>query len=131
MIRDFEPKDWDKIKAIHESNANFPTPDYDSPVMLIKKTVTDDKGNILGSAFLHLTSEVGLILSNNLSNVTRARIISELFNQIYKEFCQTDLEDTHVFITPETDTHYADFLIKHCGFKKDTGLVLYRGKNSE
>jgi len=130
MIRPFRLEDRVKVEEIHSRVSEFPMIDYKKPTVIIKKTIEVD-GKIVGSAFVHLTSEVGLILDDNLSNLAKAKIIKELFDKIYKEITATDLDDAHVFVTPESDTHYADFLIKNCGFKKDTGLVLYRGRDNE
>ena len=98
--------------------------------MILTKTIEED-GQIVGTAFVHLTSEVGLILSSKLTKLHKAKLIKEIFEVLYKELSATDLDDCHVFIVPETDTEYADFLIKHLGFKRDTSLVLFKEKANE
>lgn len=126
MIRDFKEEDRSAILEVHSKNCDFPLPNYNSPVMIVKKTI-EYAGIIVGSAFVRLTSETGLILNKDLPPIARAKIIKDLLEVLLREVKESDLEDTHVFVIPETDTHYADFLIKNLGFKKDTSLVLYKG----
>ena len=130
MIRPYEESDNKKILELHKQNSEFPMIDYNKPTIIIKKTL-EYNGYVVGSAFVHLTSELGLILKRDLPQVVKAKLLQELFQQLYREVFATDLDDIHVFTTSESETHFADFLIKNFGFKKDTGLVLYRGRDNE
>lgn len=127
MIRDFHFNDIFDIEDLHVANSQFRMPEYGNPANVIKKTIIHD-GKIVGSAFVHITSEVGLILDRTLPKLTRAKLIKELFAILWDELEKTDIDDTHIFILPETDTKYADFLIKNFGFVRDTSLVVYKGK---
>lgn len=130
MIRDFHHNDIFDIEDLHEKNSQFKMPDYANPSNVIKKTIVHD-GKIVGSAFVHITSEVGLILDDDLPTITKTKILCRLFDVILSELGQTDIDDTHVFILPETNLKYAELLRRKFGFKRDTSLVMYRGKNEQ
>lgn len=132
MITNFRKNDIFAIEDAHERSCTFPMPNYNSPVNILQKTIIHD-GKIVGSAFVHLTAEIGLILDDTLPNLTRAKLLKEVFTELVKDLERTDLEDCHVFVVPEENEQYAEFLVKHFGFERDKGisLCLIKGKNNE
>ncbi len=127
IIRDFKDSDIFDIEDIHKDNCKFPLPDYTSPSNVALKTILLD-GNIVGSSFVHLTAEIGLILNQDLLQVTRAKIIRDLFLVLLREMEQTDLTDCHVFVT---DHHFATILQNNFNFEPDKGIGLCRGLKHE
>lgn len=124
IIRDLEFKDYFNFEKLHKKNSRFPLHHLSKKLYPVKKLIeVDDK--IIGSALLHMTSEVSLILDSDLSTFARAKAIKEFFNLLPMELKELGLEDTHVFVVPETDESYARSLIKHFGFKIATGIPLY------
>ena len=107
----------------------FASPTYGLPSLtndlnFVRKAILlDDK--VVGSVIAHLTSEVSLILSDELSKLTKAKILKLCFTHMIQEIKKAGLEDTHVFILPDTDTHYRNFLMKHFKFVEATGLPMY------
>lgn len=130
MIRNFHHNDIFDIEDLHAANSQFKMPDYGNPSNVIKKTIIHEN-RIVGSAFVHVTSEIGLILDGDLSNITKTKILCRLFQILLSELKETDIDDTHVFILPESDLKYAELLKKKFGFERDTSLVMYRGKNEQ
>lgn len=114
-----------KLKEIHSRSFEFP--DTDSPLYVIQRPIYDENMNLVGGYFLHLTSEISLILDGNLKNITKAKIIKDLIPEIEKDCFNFGIEDTHVFV--KNDEDYAEILVKHCGFKYATGIPLYRQLN--
>jgi len=129
MIRDFILNDIFDIEDIHARVSEFPLPNFASPTNIAQKTLlVDDK--IVGTAFVHLTAEIGLIIDDKLPKLTRAKLIQELFITLIKEMSQTDLEDYHIYVVPESDEHYVEFL-KNFGFERDKGISLTRFNNEQ
>ena len=124
MIRDLELRDLIVLEKINQNNHQMPR--LGSKLYPVQKVI-EENGQVLGSAFLHLTSDVSIILDPNLSNLTKARLIKEFFSIVPESLIKNDIQDTRVFINPENDTRYAEFLIKHFGFVKDKGIPLYLG----
>lgn len=124
MIRDLELRDLVRLESIH--NSQYPLPRLGSKLYPVQKVIEID-GKVLGSAYLHLTSEVSLVLDQGLSNFIKAELIREFFNTLPSELMRIGLTDTHVFVVPETDEKYAESLVKHFGFVKAKGIPLYLG----
>jgi hypothetical protein len=127
MLRDLEPNDLRELEKFHEkSEAFFPFPEISHPLYLIKKTILDSSGKVIGAAFVRVTSEVTLIMNENESNLKRAKGIAEAFDILDSELLKAGLNDTHVFVLPETDVKYAEFLKGNFQFEDATGIALYR-----
>jgi len=124
MIRDLQLRDLIHLEKMNHNNHQLPK--LGSKLYPVQKVIEVD-GKLLGSAFLHLTSDISIILDPSLSTLTRAKLIKEFFGELPKELLKNDLEDTRVFVNPENDVKYAEFLIKHFGFVKDKGIPLYLG----
>lgn len=124
MIRDLELRDLLTVESFNAHNHQLPK--LGSRLYPSQKVI-EENGKVLGSAFLHLTSDVSIILDPSLPNLTRARLIKEFFSIVPKELMDNNLEDTRVFVNPENDVKYAEFLMKHFGFVKDKGIPLYLG----
>ena len=120
-IRDYNPNDVFDIEDIHTKSCSFPTPDYTSPTNILKLTVENDL-KIVGSAFVHLTAEVGLILDKDLPRATRAKIIQELFTVILAKMEKTDLEDYHFYINDNPE--FEKFLANNFNIERDIGVSL-------
>ena len=129
MIRDFDLKDSFDIEDIHAKNPVFPLPNFNSPVNILQKTMLVD-GKVVGTAFVHLTAEIGMVLDLDLPRLTRAKLISELFGVLLQQMSQTELEDYHIYVVPESDEHYVEFL-KNFGFVRDKGISLTRFNNEQ
>lgn len=124
-LRNLELKDLLKVEQIHDANnKDFPMPQLDNGLYIIKKAVVKD-GEVIGCCAVRLTSEVFLILDDEQSNVTKTKSIKEIQACLIKEIPATGLKDTHLFITPESDESYAKMLIDHFGFVRARGIPLY------
>ena len=93
---------------------------------LIRKAILDESGKVIGAAFVRVTSEVTLIMNEDESSFKRAKGISEALETLDSELLKVGLNDTHVFILPENDTRYAEFLKTNFQFEDATGIALYR-----
>ena len=124
MIRNLEFKDYFNFEKLIKKSGQFPLTHLNNHLYPVKKVIEiNDK--IVGSALLHRTSEVSLVLDSDLSNYTKAKLIKEFFSVLPNELERLHLEDTHVFITPESGDKYCESLKKHFGFKDATGQALY------
>jgi hypothetical protein len=118
IIRDLSLHDLVSL----EKEAQFPLPNLSSSLYCIKKSIEyEDK--FIGSFWVKMTSETSLILSPNISNLTRAIAIKEIFNFLFTELTKAGLDDSHLFI--QNNDQFVDFLKKHFGFKDNLGTPLY------
>jgi hypothetical protein len=127
MIRDFKDSD---IFDVEDLQSEFPLPNFKSPTNIAHKTLLVEN-KIVGTAFVHLTAEIGLIIDKQLPKLTRARLIKELFTVLIDQMGQTDLEDYHIYVVPENDLEYVEFLNKNFGFVRDKGISLTRFNNEQ
>jgi hypothetical protein len=126
LVRKLSVRDIPKLEAIHNREGlDYPFPNFDNRLYAVQKVVEiDDK--LIGAAFAHITSEVSLIFDGSLSKLTRARAIKLLVEEMYRNLPSLGLEDTHVFVIPENDEQYAEFLIQNFGFVRASGIPLYK-----
>lgn len=125
MSIDFRDLNLADLRVIETfSNPSYGLPSLGNDLNFVSKTILVD-GRIVGSAVAHLTSEVSLILDNELSKLQKAKILKDVFEIMLKEITAAGLEDTHVFILPESDKPYELFLMKHFNFVKATGRAMY------
>lgn len=124
MIRNLEVSDIEKLKEIHSKDNLFPFHDLSSPLYCIKKAIISDE-RLIGAALVRLTSETSLIIDKDVSKLTRAKELRNVFNFMHEFLAKFGLNDTHVFVSPENDEKYAEFLMKNFGFVKATGIPLY------
>lgn len=132
MIRNFKDSDIFDLEDLHEgSEKNFVFPNYNSPINICKKTILDETGKIVGTCWVHLTAEVGIIIDSNMPTITRAKLIKEVFESQLQDVKKTDLEDVHVFIVPDKDHIWEKFLKENFDFVPDIGLALCRRINKD
>ncbi len=124
MIRNLEIEDLSELKKIHEKDKLFPFHDLSSPLYCIKKAIISDE-KLIGAALVRLTSETSLILDKDVSKITRAKELRNVFNFMHDYLKGFGLNDTHVFVSPANDEKYAKFLIDNFGFQRATGIPLY------
>jgi len=124
VIRDLELRDLITLEAIHKGR--YPLPLLGNKLYPVQKIAEKD-GKLLGSAYLHLTSEVSLIIDPSICNIMKARLIKEIVPELLSAGKDQGLQDTHVFVTEDSPEGYADFLKKHFGFIDASGKVLYLG----
>ena len=124
MIRNFKDTDIFAIEDIHESLHNFPMTNLNGPTKVLKKTIEIDNV-IVGSAYVTLTAEVGLILDKTLPTLKRASVIKEVFEDFLKEMSQTDIEDVYIFIE-NNDLKFKEFLKDNFNFKDNNWIAVYR-----
>jgi hypothetical protein len=123
MIRDLSLNDL----VILEKDAKFPLPNLANPLYKIQKSI-ENNSELLGSFWVKITSETSLVLKPELSNLTKARAIKEIFKFLYLEVQRLGLDDSHIFI--EDDPHYIKFLKKHLNAKDNLGVPLYIGRRN-
>jgi hypothetical protein len=83
----------------------------------------------VGAALLKLTSEAVLILDPKLNSITKAALIQEAFVEIKREAINKyGLDQVHVFVLPENDVKYAEFLQRHFEFQRTSGIALVYSK---
>lgn len=110
------------VEKIHKRD--FPLPDLNDPSYFVQGALlSEDK--LKGAFFARLTSELILILDENLPNFTRAMLFREASQELLKELLSRGVKSTHLFLTPEDDRKHMMVLMKHFGFVEATGRAMY------
>ena len=123
-IHDLNLSNLIKVEEIHSKVSSFPMPNINSINYPIQKVIKLN-GEVVGSAFAQITSEISLSLDDNVTSLQKAKIIKQLFAILLAELLKLGIEDTHVFIVPRDDTNYRDFLIKNFNFVEAQGIAMY------
>lgn len=119
-------KELEKIKEFHGKNdKKFPFPDLSSPLYPIQVPIYNDD-ELIGSYFVQITSEIIIVMDQSQSNLTLALAAHRSLPSIIQNCNHFGIDDIHAFVQ---DKKFADFLIKNIGFKKATGIPLFRKVN--
>lgn len=122
MLRNLIPEDVSIIERINKELGLFNLPDTSNPLTIIKKTIVED-GKIKGAILANITCDLTLVIDPFLERVTRAKILKDIFEQLYPELISKGFEDCQVFcLTPELPA----ILKKHFGFRFSDGKAMNR-----
>lgn len=121
MIKELTLEAIPRLRKI--ANGDFPFPDLLSGLYCSQKGIYSE-GKFIGCALLKLTSEAMLILDRSESDLVLAKAIGEAFVEVPKEMDKFGLDQVHVFVLPETNEKYAQFLMKNFKFEKASGIPL-------
>ncbi len=123
MIRPYLSSDLEQIREIHERSSDFPMPNIDGPLYVIKETVvSDDK--VIGVGLLRLTSEAVIILDLDEPRSVRARALEQLINTGIHKSQKLGIDEMHAFLTGEITHSFADVLKRKFGFVDCEGIPL-------
>lgn len=118
-IRDLNLNDL----RILEREAKFPLPKLEDGTYILKKSIEED-GELIGSFWTKLTSEISLIISPEAGKLKAARAICEIESFLLEELRRLGINDAHVFI--KDSEYFSKFLIKHFLFRKIEEEGLFR-----
>jgi len=124
-LRALTREDNNELRKLHSKQNLYPFPDLSSPLYCIQRVI-EDNGQVLGAALVHLTCEVSLVIDPDLSKITKARVLNEIFKSLFSQIDHYGLSDVHIFVVPETNKEFADLLIKNFGFARTPGIALER-----
>jgi hypothetical protein len=128
-IKNLELNDLLKLEELFDANhPEYPIPQVMNNLYTSKKAIFEND-DFIGAAFAWVTTETSLILSDRVSKIGKAKILKEVFKVLLNDLQNQGFEDTHVFVLPDTDEKYAEFLIKHFGFVRAKGIPLYRRRS--
>lgn len=126
-FNDLSLSDLLQVEKVHDGS--YPLPNVNNNLYIVQKSIKLDN-KVIGAAFVHVTTEISLVLNKEISNISRMRVILALMELLIEELGRFGYEDTHTFIVPENDEHYAKILEK-LGFVRATGIPMYyqKGQN--
>lgn len=110
MIRDLELSDLVELEKDNLPNL------FNGPFKLVKSI--DHNGELIGSFWVRLTTEISILLKPELSNITKARAINEIGNFLYNKIPeQLGISDSFITFEGNFDPKYIDSLKKHFKFE--------------
>ena len=103
---------------------DFKLPDIKSPLIVVRISVSDEKGNIIGCAFLKIIGEVILSLDNELESNDKAEILSLLNDVGCIAARNKGFDEINIFVNK--DKSFSQFLEKKLGYIKSKDEVLVK-----
>lgn len=124
MIRDLKLSD---LVALEKDN--LPSL-FNGPYKLIKSIELNDK--LIGSFWVRVTAEISILLKDDISNITKARAISELGKFLYNKIPEDlGISDSFVTFEDKFDENYIRLLKKHFDFQEIRALQVRRNDNGQ
>jgi len=84
-------------------------------------SIDNDAGEVIGSIMLAPLVEVSMILSKDISPITKGKALKEIYDFLLRELKGTDV---HVIVKDHDS--YVGILKKHLGFEEIDGEVLFK-----
>lgn len=110
MIRDYQPKDFEAVQAIHASQKfDYNLPELSSPLILVKK-VREEGGRVVAAMFLRLAAEAYLLCEGG--PVAKGRAVEELQPEVDRAAWEKGLDDYFCVVPPEIAEQFAPALEK-------------------
>lgn len=117
MIRDLKLSD---LTILEEGN--YIPHLFNGPFKLTKSI--EYKGKLVASFWVRVTTESSLIFAPEVSKLTKAKVISDVFNFLYNEVpVKLGISDSFIIFEKDFDNKYIEFLKKRFNFE-DMGKVL-------
>lgn len=99
IVREYNWADFDDVSRIHRAqNLDYELPDLFSP-MIIVKTVAMAGSELVGAAFLRLTSEAFLLIDPRAEK--KAHIFMALHDNARQKAAQAGLDDANAWLPPQ------------------------------
>lgn len=112
-VRDYDPADKADIEKLHSlMGMDYKFPDIDQPLFLVKKTCVNDKGEVVGTAFLRLQAEAYLIVSQDLDSEEKMDVISQLSPALDEAAYSQGLDDIVAYIPQEIELKFSKRLYR-------------------
>ena len=101
--------------------------DPNSPLYFYQIAVEDDNGELIGAAFVKLTTELSLVFRKDISKRKKAEALLSVWDPIEEAHAKNALNDTHVCLVGEQSESFCQIL-QRLGFKPATGIPMsYEG----
>lgn len=101
------PEQYEQARELHrEMGIDYQLPNLDSPLLLVKKAVTDDKGKLLGFCVLRLTAECMLMLGPELRPEQKMEVMSTLSPAVIGEAWRLGLDEVMATIHQDVEKRF-------------------------
>lgn len=99
IVREYNWSDIDEVSRIHKAqNLGYELPDLFSPMLVVKK-VAMEGSEIVGAAFLRLTSEAYVVIDPEAEK--RAKIFFALHENVRQKAALVGLDDVNAWLPPQ------------------------------
>lgn len=106
-IRDITANDTEAINSIHtKSGFDYPFPDIEKPLFIVKRAIEDDEGNVIGYGVIKLQGEAYLWLDQKFSPKEKIMAMEELNEDIALKSWQKGLDQISAWIPPEIEEKF-------------------------
>jgi hypothetical protein len=115
-IRDYEDVDRLTLERIHaDTGYDYKFQNLENPLVLTKKVVVDDNGNVIGICYTKLQAETFLTLDPILTSGQKVSAITALDAEVSGESWEKGLDEQVCYLPPGVEEHFSKRL-KQCGW---------------
>lgn len=113
------PEQYEQAIELHQKmGMDYQLPNLESPLLLVKKAVKDNSGNLLGFCVLRLTAECMLLVDPDLRPDSKMEVMTALSPSVIEEAYAQGLDDLMAAIPEDVETRFQKRL-KELGWDKD------------
>ncbi|MFP5230770.1 MAG: hypothetical protein ACLGXA_24400 [Acidobacteriota bacterium] len=119
MVIDVAPEYHQEIQSLHAAGGlDYRLPDLESPLLIVKKAVTNEKGEVIGACLLRLTAETMLVLSPELSPREKMDAMEAMQPEVLNAAWSLGLDDIEARI-PEESEQIFEKRLNQLGWSRD------------
>lgn len=113
------PEQYRAARELHgKAGMDYKLPDLDSPLLIVKKAVTDETGKLLGFCVLRLTAECMLLLDPDQRPEEKMEVMTALSPSVIGEAYAHGLDDVVSALPNDVETRFAKRL-RELGWNRD------------
>jgi hypothetical protein len=122
-ITKFNKKHIPNLEAIWDGSKS-PFPDLTSPLFIIRSTVIDKEGKVIGGGFVKIVAEAVIFVEPSLSLYNKASMVCMLFEKGKLAMLKKGFDEFYAFVrdTPS----FVTFLMKKLDFERLDVATLFK-----
>jgi len=103
-VVDVAPEHHEEIRAIHAAGGlDYRLPDLESPLLIVKKAVVNERGEVIGACLLRLTAETILLLPPESGPKEKMDVMESLQPEVLRAAWEQGLDEISARIPEETE----------------------------
>lgn len=107
MAQSLAPEQYAQARELHAKvGMDYKFPNLESPLLIVKRAVTDEQGKLLGFCVLRLTAECMLLLDPDLRPDTKMEVMTALSPSVIGEAYAQGLDDVMAAIPEDVEDKF-------------------------
>lgn len=107
IVRDYEEADLPDLERMHEDNGfDYLMPDLTNPLVITKKVVLNDEGQIIGAAYTRIQAETFLLLDTSLDASGKVEAINAVDAPLVADSQEQGLDQLVAYLPPKLEDRF-------------------------